>query len=175
MAGEKLLRNAKRIPLSLSLESAGLTSGHAFICIWPSTKAFRFSFVISRSSDLPSKTSASSITPRKSRYLWAAVRSHVYSNCRVRHTLDNSAPRPGKSSSAIAKMGRGSKIGKPSKAIALIAGFASAAAAAGVNIVEAVTALEAIFKNLRRVIDLELSRARTRVSAPQPPDTQGGK
>jgi hypothetical protein len=100
------------------------------------------------------------MTPRKSRYLCAAVRSHAYSNCRVRQTLDNCAPRPGKSSSAIAKMGRGSKIGKPSKAIALMADFASVAAAVAVNIPEAVTVLEAISRNLRRLIDLELLRAR---------------
>src|ERR1700712_3510948 len=48
------------------------------------------------------------------------VRSQEYSNCRVRQALLNSAPLPGKISSALANTGRGSMIGKPSKAIALI-------------------------------------------------------
>jgi hypothetical protein len=41
-----------------------------------------------------------------------------------------------------------------------MAGFASVAAAVAVNIPEAVTVLEATSRNLRRLIDMELLRAR---------------
>ena len=41
-----------------------------------------------------------------------------------------------------------------------MAGFASVAAAVAVNIPEAVTVLEVISRNLRRLIDMELLRAR---------------
>src|SRR5829696_6158591 len=57
-------------------------------------------------------------------------------------------------------MGRGSTIGKSSRAIALMAGLASVAAVVAVNTPEAVTVLQAIARNLRRLINMELLRAR---------------
>ena len=58
----------------------------------------------------------------------------MYSNRRVRHALLNSGPLPGKTSSARAKTGRGSKTGNASNNIALI--FCDDVANCGENVSE---------------------------------------
>src|SRR6185437_14780140 len=57
---------------------------------------------------------------QKSAYRPDMERSQVYSNCRARQVADTSAPLPGKDSSTRAKIGRGSRTGKASKATARI-------------------------------------------------------
>src|ERR1051326_335656 len=80
----------------------------------------RFSALRSSLSLFAAKTRASSVTCQKSAYRCATTRSHVYSNWRVRHSSLSASPFPGKSSSARAKTGLGSKIGNASNAMALI-------------------------------------------------------
>src|SRR6516162_2041980 len=84
-------------------------------------RCYRFSR-LNLSFSMVAKTNASSVTFQKSAQWPQTVLSQVYSNWRVRQALLSSEPLPGKSSSARAETDRGSKVVKPSNAIALIGG-----------------------------------------------------
>ncbi len=69
---------------------------------------------------LVAKTRASSVNLQKSLYCPAVALNQEYSNCLVRQVLPNSTPFPGNIFSTSRNIGRVSKMGKASKAIALI-------------------------------------------------------
>src|SRR5579872_2228067 len=145
ISGEKLERKARRSPMSLSLASAGFASGHGCNSKWACNRRWRFSGVKSSFSAFAAKTRDASVTTAKSAYRPDKVRSQAYSNWRVRQRLINSPPRPGNSVSQSVATGRGSKIGKASKATALYL----AAAGAGVRL-DSVTRLTPAANRLRR-------------------------
>lgn len=115
-----MLKNASRKPALPSDSNAGGTSGHALSTRYASISSLRLSGVRSSFSISAANDKLSSVACQKSAYCPDKARSHWYSNCLVRQALLSSAPFQGKSCSASAKTGRGSKIGKASKAIALI-------------------------------------------------------